>query len=170
MRFWKLLAYLWPSGRSSADRRRGARRIPIAMDSLHETDLLEDRNIHSTLWPERDVSDRPRPAEVAHVASAHGLHQIARLQTQFHRLSVVVVDYLLEHEWFSLLGKYRRRQSGGRHDGRGPRDKAMHVPTDDGVDFTDEPNCTVCVGESPWSIVAAIEQTPPPCSTTTTQE
>lgn len=169
MRFWKLLAYLWRSDGSSADRRHSSRRIRT-MDSLNETDRLEDRSVRSGLWPDLDVSGRPRAAEVVHVSSAHGHHQVVRSQSQFFRLSVVVVDYLLEHEWYWLLTGNRRRSSGEGRERRGPRDNARRVLTHDGAGCTDESNRTACVGESPWSIVAAIDQTSPPSATSTTEE
>jgi len=169
MRFWKLLAYLWRPGESSNDRRRGSRRVPT-MDGLNESDVLEGRCVRSTLWTDRDVSGRPRAAEVVHVSSAHGHRQVVRSHSQFFRLSVVVVDYLLEHEWYWLLTGNRRRPSGEGREHRGPRDKARRELTHDGAGSIDESNRTACVGESPWSIVAAIEQTPPPDSTSTTQE
>jgi hypothetical protein len=169
MRFWRLLAYLWRSGGSSDDRGRQARRVPT-MDSLNEADLLEGRCVRSTLWTDRDVSGRQRAAEVVHLSSAPGHRQVARTQRQFHRLSVVIVDYLLEHEWYWLLTGYRRRPSGDGRERRGPRGEARRVLTRDGAGPIDESNRTVCVDESPWSIVAAIEQTQPPGSTSTTTE
>ncbi len=167
MAFWKLLAYLWPSAGSRDLRRSQSRRVP-AMDSLNESDRLEHRSVHSTMWNQPDECDRARAAEVASVSSARERHQLVRSQSQFRRLSVVVVDYLLEHEWFSLLAGHRRRASGDRRARRGPRDKAHSGH--DGADPLDESNRTACVSNSPWSIVAAIEQTTPPCSTTTTDE
>ena len=169
MRFWKLLAHLWPKGGSSDDRRRGSRRVR-SVDSLNDADRLEDRSVSSTVWPDPDVSDRPGVAEVAHVSAGHRHHQFSRSKSKFVRLSVVIVDYLLETEWYALLTGQRRRPSGERRERRGPRDKVRRASTVDGTDPTDESNRTACVSESPWSIVAAIEQTPPPDSTTTTDE
>lgn len=166
MSFWKLLRHLWRSGGSSDHRRRESRRIRT-VHSLHESDRLEDRSALRTLRPDLDLSGRPHIAEVVHVPGHR--QQAVQLQRRFLRLSVAVVDYLLEHEWRALLAGHRRR-SGERHQRRGPRGARRLVTTADAADLIDEPNRTACVDESPWSIVAAIEQPPDPGATNATDE
>jgi hypothetical protein len=166
MKFWKLLAHLWRSRGSSNDRRREIRRIRT-VHSLNESDRLEDRSALRTLYPDLNLSGRSHVAEVVHVPGHR--EQTVQLQRRFLRLSVAVVDYLLEHEWYSLLGGHRRR-SGQRRNRRGPGANGQLDPARDAADPIDEPNRTACVNESPWSIVAAIEQPPDSGSTNTTDE
>jgi hypothetical protein len=136
-------------------------------ERLDGTDRLEDRSALRMLRPDLDLSGRPPVAEVVHVPGHR--EQTVQLQRRFLRLSVVVVDYLLEHEWLSLLGGHRRRATGksGRRAARGA---GQLVPASDLADPVDEPNRTACVNESPWSIVTAIEQTPDSGSTNSTDE
>ncbi len=165
MRIWKILSYFWPFSRSITDGRGKRRRAPN-LDILNESDMLEDRSDRSTIFPAEALSERVRPAEVFHVSLGHRHHQSSRTHNRFFRLSVVVVDYLLEHDWFSLLGGHGRRQAGRRRGRRTAPQKTRQGATEDTSDPTEESNRTVCLSDSPWSIVAAIERNPPDDSTT----
>ncbi len=148
MGFWKLLATLWRSGSANS---RARRRSPLGptVASLNDAHQLDHNS--SAVRPDLDVSERMLGAEVLHLSS-HRIGQSARSQSRIVQLSVAVVDYLLEHEWLSLL--VGRRIAARRS--RRARWQAPPPATDYQLDPIDEANRTACVEESRWSIVTEI--------------
>lgn len=164
MKFWKLLASLWRTNRTGRNPLSGAARTPF-LDSLHEMSPLEGRNVLDAPVNERELSQPPRIAEVTQlsVEQRHSTHS----KRQFVRLSVAIVDYLLEHEWLSLLVGRRSARSAAKRRTR-TKSSGRTRSHDRSADPTDDANRTACVGDSEWSIVAAIDQPPPPNSTSST--
>lgn len=167
MGFWNLLVRLWRSGSADPNRRRRPRLAP-SVDSLNDAHQLDPGTAHQAVRPELDVSERMLGAEVLHLSSQR-VGQSARSQSRIVQLSVAVVDYLLEHEWFSLLIGDRGRRTATRRSRRGAPQAAPGA-TDGSVDPIDESNRTACVDESHWSIVTEIGPGPPATWTTTSDE
>jgi len=165
MRFWHLLAsLLW---RSSADRDRTRTGPGIRnMESLHEANHLETRSVRSTYWTYVDQSDEPRVAEVVQVSIGQQ-HRLTGARSQFVRLSVAIVDYLLEHDWYSLLAGQRRGSPAARRARRAGR---AGTTSAESADLLDESHRTMCMTDTSWSIVALNNTNAPSDSTSSTDE
>jgi hypothetical protein len=164
MGFWELLVRLWSSGSADGNRRRRSRLAPT-LDNLNDAHQIDDGGAHHAVRPELDVSERMLGAEVLHLSSQR-IGQSARSQSRIVQLSVAVVDYLLEHEWFSLLVGRPGRRTATQRARRRARQAAQPV-SDDRVDPIDESNRTACVDDSHWSIVTEIGPGSPTSWTTT---
>jgi hypothetical protein len=140
------------------------------MDCLSDAELLEDRSVRSAVLCDSAVSDQRCVAEITRVPSARAVQQLARSHNRLLRLPVAIVDYLLEHEWFSLLAGYGRRCSGQRREHGGPRSSVQAAPADDGSILLDESNRTTSVDESASYLVTLFDQPRAPSWTTTTEE
>ena len=162
MNLWKLITQIFSWGDVDNDRSRS--RHLARFESLDEADVLESRGAHSRFITGADAIPHSRAAEILHVPFQQRFNQTTRSQRKIIRLSVAVVDYLLEREWFSLLGRHGKSRSNRRRDRRGTR-QSQHSAAQ--TDFGDEFNRTVATSDSDWSIITTIEPGTPPNLTST---
>ena len=160
MNFWKLLSRLWERNGSTGDRFGAPRQAPT-LDSLNEVDELEDRNVQGATCPGNDELRRVSPAEVLRVSFRQRARHTYSTQSRIIRLSVAVVDYLLEREWYWLATGRHKPRPGHRSERRAPREKFEAGLPVDSADPTDESNRTLCMTDSSWSIMATIEHSAP---------
>jgi hypothetical protein len=166
MRFWNFVTQLWPFRNSSSDRDRLIRRLP-SPTVLSEPDECEDRTARSAFCYVAPEPDIVQTAEVIHVSLQQRVGQYAGTQSRFRRLSVVIVDYLLHHEWFYLLTGQRITQTGSKSSELEP---ARFITANDSLAGHSETDRTICESETEWSISSTMIAPSPPGSSTNETE
>jgi hypothetical protein len=120
-------------------------------NKLEDVDRFEDRTVPALLSPVLAVPEYSGAAEVLHVSPAQGLRQYARRERRYFHFSVIVVDFLLEHEWYWLLtGQHRTPARDWR-----PHDEwqeTTNLMVRDNRHAEDDSSRTVCGGDSDWTI------------------
>jgi hypothetical protein len=157
MRFWRLVTLLWPFRSENTDRDRARRRLPSPV-VLSEPDRCEDRTARSALY-DFGVESDGAPAEVFYVPVQQQARQADSTQSRFRRLSAIIVDYLLEYEWFYLLTGYRSSQT---------ESSRLELEATPCTERTESPTpqsdlgSTTCVSESAWSVSSTFISPPDP--------
>jgi hypothetical protein len=107
MRFWRLVAKLWPGRKRNVHEGQSVRYIP-RLAELTGPDECEDRTVQSAMCEIAPGIEYSTTAEVIRISVQTRSRQYFNEQSRIRRLSAVIVDYLLEHEWYWLLtGHYR---------------------------------------------------------------
>ena len=160
MTFWKLFKNLWPFGSTSRGEDRMIRRLPSP--TFTDPDECEDRTARTALYYAAPEPESVRIAEVIHIAAQQHARQQTGTDRSFYRLSIVVVDYLLEHEWFYLLTGYRATQTEPWSDLHNSR----YITASNSFAPKSEPGSTICVSETDWSVASTNLPPSPPSPTT----
>jgi hypothetical protein len=148
MTFKQLLGWLWPWSRTPGERRR-VRPRRAELECLNGMDSLDDRTVRSAIWDGSPDRQLPRSETAADVTFLPGRGSGTISRALLRQLSVIAVDYLLEHEWFQLLAGYRR----GSHGPRRSRPERQDAPA-----AADYPQSTVCITEAATFTAAVSDQ------------
>jgi hypothetical protein len=158
MGLWRLVKNLWALGRAKHGRDSTIRRLP-APTTFTDPDECEDRTARTALYYAAPEPEGVRIAEVIRVAAQQQARQQSGTDSKFHRLSVIVVDYLLEHEWFYLLTGYRGAYTEPQWS---DPQSSRYITASNSYASAGEPGSTICVSDTDWSVASTNMPPSPP--------